>query len=206
MEFLDEELNNTLIKHLESMRDNIDSYIATHYRPPYVEHDIDLEEYDEDNIFETTCTSCPVQPEGAFKAKEFSPAFRDTSHISATPEIDDSLKRQSETFSHMLLRLIDEKNLKDSEVYRNANIDRRLFSKIRGDEEYIPSKKTAICFCMALQLDIEQSKKLLETAGYALTTSSKFDLIVMYLLENKEYNVVFANIVLESYGESCLTR
>ena len=121
-------------------------------------------------------------------------------------EIDDFLKRQGETFSQMLLRLIDERNLKDSEVYKNANIDRRLFSKIRGDEDYIPSKKTAICFCMALQLDLEESRKLLETAGYALSTSSKFDLIIMYLLENREFNVVFANIVLERYGESALTR
>ncbi len=202
MGFLDEQIDRTLKKHLESMQANIDSYIATHYRPPYVEHDIDLEECDEDNIPETPC----MYHLQSVMVKGFSPAIEDTAQPSVTPEIDDFLKQQSETFSQMLLRLIDEKDLKDSEVYRSANIDRRLFSKIRGDEEYIPSKKTAICFCMALQLDIEQSKKLLETAGYALTTSSKFDLIVMYLLENKEYNVVFANIVLESYGEGSLTR
>ena len=202
MEFMDEELNETLKKHFESMQSSIDSYIAAHYRPLYFEHDIDLEECNEGNTFKN-----PYAPSAGFarylKRVPFSP---DTPPISLPLEVDDFLKQQSETFSQMLLRLIDEKNLKDSEVYRNANIDRRLFSKIRGDEDYIPSKKTAICFCMALQLDVAQSKKLLEAAGYALSTSSKFDLIIMYLLENKEYNVVFANIVLDSYGEGCLTR
>jgi hypothetical protein len=202
MEISDKHLNITHEKRLKSLRSGIDSYIAAHYRSPYVEHDIDLEECAEDDIFEHPCTAA-IQSKGAFNRKTFSPA---APPFCTGQAIDDFLKQQSETFSHMLLRMIDEKNLKDSEVYRNANIDRRLFSKIRGDEEYIPSKKTAICFCMALQLDIIQSKKLLEAAGYALSTSSKFDLIVMYLLENKEYNVTFANIVLESYGEGSLTR
>ena len=187
------------------MRRDIDSYIAIHYRPPYIEHDVDLKENDEDSIFETSYDGSD-RIKYAFAGKAFSQAVEDASPLSDTPAIDDFLKQQSETFSQMLLRLIDEKNLKDSEVYRNANIDRRLFSKIRGDEDYIPSKKTAICFCMALQLDVAQSQNLLKTAGYALSTSSKFDLIVMYLIENKEFNVTFANIVLESYGEGCLTR
>ena len=120
--------------------------------------------------------------------------------------IDEVLRTKAETFSSMLLRLIDEKGLKDSEVYKKANIDRRLFSKIRGDEDYVPSRKTAISFCLALQLELEEAKKLLETAGYALSTSSRFDLIIMYLIENKEYNIHFANIVLEDYGEGTLSK
>ena len=120
--------------------------------------------------------------------------------------IDEVLENKAETFSTMLLRLIDEKGLKDSEVYKNANIDRRLFSKIRGDEDYVPSKKTAISFCLALQLEMEEAKKLLETAGYALSTASRFDLIIMYLIENKKYNIHFANIVLEDYGEGTLSK
>lgn len=120
--------------------------------------------------------------------------------------IDAVLEKKAETFSTMLLRLIDEKGLKDSVVYKNANIDRRLFSKIRGDEDYVPSKKTAISFCLALQLTMEEAKKLLETAGYALSTASRFDLIIMYLIENKEYNIHFANIVLEDYGEGTLSK
>ena len=121
-------------------------------------------------------------------------------------DIDRFLERKEESFSAMLLRLIDEKGLKDSEVYKSANIDRRLFSKIRGDKEYVPSKKTAISFCLALGLEISEAKKLLETAGYTLSASSRFDLIIMYLIENGEYNVHFANIVLEDYGEGTLSR
>lgn len=120
--------------------------------------------------------------------------------------IEEVLETKAETFSTMLLRLIDEKGLKDSEVYKKANIDRRLFSKIRGDEDYVPSKKTAISFCLALQLDIEETKKLLEAAGYALSASSRFDLIIMFLIENEEYNIHFANIVLEDYGEGTLSK
>lgn len=120
--------------------------------------------------------------------------------------IDEMLENKAETFSTMLLRLIDEKGLKDSDAYKKANIDRRLFSKIRGDVDYVPSKKTAISFCLALQLTMDETKKLLETAGYTLSTSTRFDLIIMYLIENKEYNIHFANIVLEDYGEGTLSK
>jgi len=121
-------------------------------------------------------------------------------------DIDKVLERKAETFSSMLLRLIDEKELKDSDVYKRANIDRRLFSKIRGDEDYVPSKKTAISFCLALQLEMDEAKKLLETAGYALSASSRFDLIIMYLIEHREFNIQFANIVLDDYGEGTLSK
>lgn len=121
-------------------------------------------------------------------------------------QIDKVLDQKEESFSTRLLRLIDEKGLKDSEVYKSANIDRRLFSKIRGDEDYMPSKKTAISFCLALQLEMDETKKLLETAGYTLSASSRFDLIIMYLIENSEYNIHFANMVLDDYGEGTLSR
>ena len=120
--------------------------------------------------------------------------------------LDKALEKKEESFSTMLLRLIDEKGLKDSDVYKRANIDRRLFSKIRGDEDYVPSKKTAISFCLALQLEMDEAKKLLATAGYALSMSSKFDLIIMYLIENCEYSIHFANIVLDDYGVGTLSK
>lgn len=122
------------------------------------------------------------------------------------PELDKVLAKKEESFSEMLLRMIDEKGLKDSDVYKRANIDRRLFSKIRADEDYVPSRKTAISFCLALQLELEEAKKLLATAGYTLSASSRFDLIIMYLIENCEYNIHFANIVLDDYGEGTLSR
>ncbi|MDE6418910.1 MAG: hypothetical protein K2K87_00085 [Lachnospiraceae bacterium] len=121
-------------------------------------------------------------------------------------QIDKVLDQKEESFSTRLLRLIDEKGLKDSAVYKSANIDRRLFSRIRSNEDYMPSKKTAISFCLALQLEMDETKKLLETAGYTLSASSRFDLIIMYLIENSEYNIHFANMVLDDYGEGTLSR
>ncbi len=121
-------------------------------------------------------------------------------------DIETVLAKKEESFSEMLLRMIDEKGLKDSDVYKSANIDRRLFSKIRGDEDYVPSKKTVISFCLALQLEMDEAKKFLATAGYTLSASSRFDLIIMYLIENCEYNIHFANIVLDDYGEGTLSR
>lgn len=122
------------------------------------------------------------------------------------PELDKVLAGKEESFSEMLLRMIDEKGLKDSDVYKRANIDRRLFSKIRADEGYVPSRKTAIAFCLALRLELEEAKKLLATAGYTLSASSRFDLIIMYLIKTREYNIHFANIVLDDYGEGTLSR
>lgn len=121
-------------------------------------------------------------------------------------ELDKILAKKEESFSEMLLCMIDEKGLKDSDVYKRAGIDRRLFSKIRGDNDYVPSKKTAISFCLALQLEMDEANKLLATAGYTLSASSRFDLIIMYLIEKCEYNIHFANIVLEDYGEGTLSR
>ena len=76
----------------------------------------------------------------------------------------------------------------------------------RGDGAYVPSKKTAISFCLALQLGVDEANRLLAAAGYTLSSSSRFDLIIMYLLENQEYNIQLANIVLDDYGEGTLSR
>ena len=122
------------------------------------------------------------------------------------PQLDEVLAKKEESFSEMLLRMIDEKGLKDSDVYKRADIDRRLFSKIRADVGYMPSKKTAISFCLALGLEMDEAKTLLATAGYTLSTSSRFDLIIMYLIEHGEYNIHFANTVLYDYGEGTLSR
>lgn len=126
--------------------------------------------------------------------------------MESVSDLEKVLEMKEETFSTMLLRLIDEKGLKDSEVYKRANIDRRLFSKIRGDEDYTPSKKTALSFCFALHLTIDETEELLKTAGYTLSASSRFDLIIRYLIEKKEYNIQFVNIVLYEYGEGTLSK
>lgn len=221
-------LDEILYKRLESIREELDSYIAKKTTmkalftaptmaapkkfaggilPLSKPTDID-EDYDEDECCEDECIEqCKGVPMRSMMSEPVEiriPDFLKRSTSANT--LDEVLEKKGETFSAMLLRLIDEKGLKDSDVYKRANIDRRLFSKIRGDEDYVPSKKTAISFCLALQLEVDDAKKLLVSAGYALSDSSRFDIIIMYLIENREYNVHFANIVLNDYGEGTLSK
>lgn len=113
--------------------------------------------------------------------------------------IDDLIKDLDEPFSVALLRLIDAKGLSDVEVYKNANLDRKLFSKIRSSNGYTPSKRTAIALAIALELSLSEAEDLLKKAGYALSHSSKFDLVVKYFIKEKKYNIQEINSVLFSY-------
>lgn len=102
----------------------------------------------------------------------------------------------NETFVEMLLRLIDERNLTDSEVYHRAHLDRRFFSKLRSDRLYKPKKKNVIALALALHLDNPTSKKLIKKAGYILTSSSKFDLVIRYCIEHQIYDLIQVNQLL----------
>lgn len=204
--------DHVLDKFLNAMRLNDDTYSD--------------DEYVDDEVEECVSTPSPEEkqkkqaPKVPMQAPKYTPPIVGGSvpteqltlpeflqkRESGREKLEEVLARKDESFSEMLLRMIDERGLKDSDVYKRANIDRRLFSKIRGDENYVPSKKTAIAFCLALQLELEEAKKLLATAGYTLSASSRFDLIIMYLIENCEYNIHFANIVLDDYGEGTLSR
>ena len=118
--------------------------------------------------------------------------------------LEDMLKQRDAGFTETLLKLIDRAGKKDSEIYKKALLSKQHFSKIRNNPNYKPTKPTAISLALALELDLEQTKDLIGRAGYALTNSSKFDLIVRYFIENRMYNVVEINCVLFEHDQSLL--
>ena len=118
--------------------------------------------------------------------------------------LDDLLMELDAGFSETLLKLIDRSGKKDSEIYKKANVDRKLFSKIRNNPDYKPSKATAIAFAIALELDLEETKDFIARAGFALSRSSKFDVIIEYFIKQKNYDVFAINEALFAFDQSLL--
>lgn len=120
------------------------------------------------------------------------------------PSLADLLAKTDAGFSETLLKLIDQTGKKDSEIYTKANLSRQHFSKIRNNPHYQPTKPTAIALALALELDLEQTRDLIGRAGYALTGSSKFDVIIMYFIREKNYDLFHINAALFEFDQNLL--
>ncbi|MGI6443238.1 MAG: macro domain-containing protein [Synergistaceae bacterium] len=126
------------------------------------------------------------------------------SYIAPEVHIDDFVENLEESFSQMLLKMIDNKKTTDVAVYKRANIDRKLFSKIRSNKNYKPSKRTVISLAIGLELSLNETDRLLKRAGYALSHAAIFDVIIEYFILNKEYDIFAINQVLFEYDQVLL--
>lgn len=196
---------------------SIEEYIEEHYveeNEPLLEEEESFSYSKKENLEELI----EEREEVSFELdKESRP--EDTSHLleSCTPirsapvpsaypkrTLENIVNHLDETFSQMLLRLIDERGLKDSVVYKKANVDRRHFSKIRNDVDYVPSKKTVVAFIIALELSMDEAVDIMSKAGFAFSKSSKFDVIIRFFIENKNYDIFELNEVLFTYRQPLL--
>ena len=150
--------------------------------------------YDEDEPEEDESESKIIYAEVA------APSFPDVSGMS----LDEVLDSSEDTFQQRLFKLIDESGMDDVTVYKKANIDRKVFSRIRCKEDYKPKKKTAVAFAIALQLDMPTMLDLLSRAEIAFSPSNKFDLIITYFITNKVYDIYEINAALFKYGQPIL--
>ncbi len=129
---------------------------------------------------------------------------RESTRYEPIESLDGLLDHLDESFSEALFRLIDQKKLQDPDVYKKANIDRKHFSKIRSNRHYMPSKPTAVALAIALELNLSETEAFLRKAGFALSPSSKFDVLITYVITHKITAIDEINTILFSYDQPLL--
>lgn len=173
----------------EALRSSIASYIAENFI---------------DEQFMTLCLEMPVMEEAAEDLTIGSYAEERRCASPKALSLEELLRQEDAGFTETLLRRIDKTGKKDSEIYKKANISKQHFSKIRGNLRYRPTKQTALALALALELSLEDTQDLIGRAGYTLSYSSKFDLIVRYFIEKGNYNITELNIALYEFDQPLL--